>query len=35
MYKDMLIKAYPQIEFVKVDSLKQGLTKVKMMNSLV
>jgi diguanylate cyclase (GGDEF)-like protein/PAS domain S-box-containing protein len=29
MYKDMLIKAYPQIEFVKVDSLKQGLTKVK------
>ena len=29
MYKDMLIKAYPQIEFIKVDSLKQGLTKVK------
>ena len=29
MYKDMLIKAYPQIEFVKVDSLKQGLKKVK------
>ena len=28
-YKEILIKAYPQIEFVKVDSLKQGLTKVK------
>ena len=26
---NMLIKAYPQIEFVKVDSLKQGLKKVK------
>ena len=29
IYKDMLIKSYPQIEFVKVDSLKQGLKKVK------
>ena len=28
-YKEILIKAYPQIEFVKVDSLKQGLKKVK------
>ncbi|MDN5128358.1 transporter substrate-binding domain-containing protein [Aliarcobacter butzleri] len=28
-YKEMLIKAYPQIEFIKVDSLKQGLDDVK------
>ena len=28
-YKDMLVKTYPQIEFVKVDSLKQGLKEVK------
>uniref|UniRef100_UPI0040471F36 ABC transporter substrate-binding protein n=3 Tax=Aliarcobacter sp. TaxID=2321116 RepID=UPI0040471F36 len=28
-YKEMLIKAYPQIEFVKVDSLKEGLKEVE------
>jgi PAS domain S-box-containing protein len=28
IYKEMLIKKYPQIEFIKVDSLKEGLNKV-------
>lgn len=28
-YKDMLIKSYPQIEFIKVNSLKEGLKKLK------
>ena len=29
IYKDMLIKSYPQIEFIKVNSLKEGLKKLK------
>lgn len=28
-YKEMLIKSYPEIEFVKVNSLKEGLQKLK------
>lgn len=29
IYKEMLIKSYPQIEFIKVNSLKEGLNKLK------